>query len=169
MKKDLSFYLKPRRITKISLGISTTSICAALFLLILFFCGLKSFATTYTYTANSPSGGWQSIRPKWTDQARWDTYPGTTINAGDVVLIYGLMYIDGGIVNNGSIVVKNRYESCIPVIGCFTKDKGEVKISPNAIIIFLKLPFQSIEPFPYRPITNQLFVIHCRLLRFRCK
>ncbi len=96
------------------------------------FSGSNTFATTYTYTANSPSSGWQSIHPSWTDQSRWDTYPGTTINAGDVVLIYGLMNIDVGIVNNGSIVVKDRYEWCILSI-CSYKEKGDVNISQDAM------------------------------------
>ncbi|MCP9767171.1 hypothetical protein EGI22_04565 [Lacihabitans sp. LS3-19] len=105
-----------------------------IYVLILFFLfsARNTFATTYTYTANSPSSGWQSIHPSWTDQGRWDTYPGTTINAGDEVLIYGLMNIDVGIVNNGNIIVKNRYEWCILSV-CFYKEKGDVNISQNAM------------------------------------
>jgi hypothetical protein len=53
----------------------------------------SSFAVVYTYTANQadyPYEGWET-RQKWTDTGRWDTYPGSTIQAGDEVHIHGTM------------------------------------------------------------------------------
>ncbi|GAB5408308.1 MAG: hypothetical protein BalsKO_06730 [Balneolaceae bacterium] len=83
--------------------------------------------TTYTYNrkdnSNSP--------PSWTEPSLWDTYPGTTINAGDEVIIYGRIgFAASELTNNGTITFKTGYK---PDIG-FRNEEGDLTLN-NATLV----------------------------------
>lgn len=83
--------------------------------------------TTYTYNrkdnSNSP--------PSWSEPSLWDTYPGTTINAGDEVIIYGRIGFNASeLTNNGTITFKTGYK---PDIG-FRNENGDLTLN-NATLV----------------------------------
>lgn len=98
---------------------------------ILFFTMLLSSlsitATTYTYSSQNSSA------PRdWTTPSHWSpSYPGTSINSGDsVILTYGNLYVDQGITINGvlkiasynTLIVDNNYNLTIGSGGILIND-----------------------------------------------